>query len=323
MLLGNYITSAIRNLLGHKLFSFINIFGLAIGLAAVMLITLFVRDELSYDGFWEKSDRIYRLHFTGAVPGMDVVKFVSMPAIMRDAFMKDFPQTEHSTRILRQLPTVNNNNNFYQEDVMMVDADINDIFNFKVISGDLNSALSNTTDLVISESIAKKYFGEENPIGKILPINFESFEHDYRVAAVIEDLPENSMLEIKMMVLFNESDWQGTGMMENWLALSSQFYFTLPEGANIDELNNQMPDFIDRNFIAFKGGAVDKESDVISINALNIKDLHLKTEAEGDFRPKGSMSTVIIFSAVSVLILIIASINFMNLSTARASLRAK
>ncbi|MBL4603970.1 MAG: ABC transporter permease [Emcibacteraceae bacterium] len=301
----------------------INILGLAIGLTAVMLITLFVRDELSYDNFWKNADNIYRPGFTGAVPGLEVVKFTTMPTIMRDAFMKDFPQVTHATRITRHYPTIRVEDISFQDSVRLIDADIINIFDFNIIKGDPEVTLSNTNGLVISETIAKKYFGNEDPIGKIISINFEVYERDYQVGTVIEDIPDNSMLDIAMLAPFIESDWKDTGMTTNWLALTSYFYFTLTDGSDIEELNAQMPAFIDRNFIAFESPDIEKESDVVSIKSINIQGIHLKAEGSGEMRPKGNMNTVIIFSAVSVLILIIASINFMNLSTARASLRAK
>lgn len=323
MLIGNYLKSAYRNLLGHKLFSLINILGLAIGLTAVMLITLFVRDELSYDNFWENADNIYRPQFVGAVPGMEVVKFVAMPAIIRGAFMKDFPQTTHATRIMRNYPTIRIENNFFQDSVHLVDADISEIFDFNIIKGDIKTALNNTNGLVINETIAKKYFGTNDPIGQTISINFERYERDYQVGAVIEDIQDNSMLDVTILAPFVESDWEDTGLLTNWLALSLHFYFTLEDGSDIEEINAQMPAFIDRNVIAFENIPNTKTSEIIQIKSLNIQDIHLKAEGSGEMRPKGNMNTVIIFSAVSILILIIASINFMNLSTARASIRAK
>ncbi len=323
MLFRNYLKSAVRNLVGHKLFSVINIFGLAIGIAAVMLITLFVRDELSYDTFWEHADNIYRPQFTGAVPGMEVVRFVSSPLIIRDAFMKEFPQVTHSARIMQNYPTLRIQDNFFQETVQLVDPEITDIFDFKVISGDLDIALANNSGLIISQTGAIKYFGEENPIGKSISINFERFERDYQVAAIIEDIPTNSMLELNMMVPLVEADYKDTGMLTNWLALSNYFYYRVADGTNIKDINDQMPAFIDRNVIAFENIPNTETSDIIQLKSVNIQDIHLKAVGEGEMRPKGSMTTVIIFSAVSLLILIIASINFMNLSTARASIRAK
>lgn len=323
MLLENYLKSACRNLLGHKLFSLINILGLAIGLAAVMLITLFVRDELSYDKFWSNSDNIYRQQFLGAVPGMEIVKFVNTPMVMREAFMRNFPQVTHAARLTPNNPTLTIGANFFQENVTLVDEDIKNIFNFNVTAGQISNAFTKNTDLVITESTAEKYFPGQNPIGQIININFEIFQRDYEVVAVIEDTPVNSMLEFKILAPLNETDFENTGMLTNWLALSSHFYFTLSKGSDIGLINDQMPDFIDREVIAFQNIPNKRTSEIIEIKSLNIEDLHLFAEGGGEMRPKGSIDTVYIFSAVSISILIIASINFMNLSTARASLRAK
>lgn len=323
ILLGNYLISAYRNLLGHKLFSLINILGLAIGLAAVMLITIFVRDELSYDNFWKNSDNIYRPQFQATVPGMETVNFVVMPAIMRDSFMRDFPQVTNATHILGEIPTIRIGENFFQESFYLTNKDVIDIFDFELIAGNLNGALDRTTDVIISETLAEKLFGSENPIGKIIPADFERFKRDYEVIAVIEDTPENSMLKFEMIGLLNQDDWEETDVFKNWLSLSGQFYFALENGVDISVINDQMPSFIERNFIAFENIKDKKVSEIISLKSLNIQDLHLKAFGSGERRPKGNMTMVIIFSAVSILILIIAVINFMNLSTARASLRAK
>ncbi len=326
MLVGNYFKSAIRNLLGHKLFSVINIFGLAIGLAAVMLITMFVRDELSYDTFWDNAENIYRPQFVGSVPGMEVVKFVNMPLILRESFMRDFPQVTHATRMLQGNPSVKIGDDTFQQEIMLTDSDIIDIFSFDLVAGSFDNLFDNNNDIIVTRSVAEKYFGIEEAIGKIIPMDFDTFERDYRIRAVIEDTPPNSQLEFHVIGLLNEDDYRNngdSGLLTNWLALSSYFYYTLEDGSDIEIINDQMPDFIDRNFIAFAGGPVEKESEAIQIKSLNIRDLHLLAEGSGEMRPKGNMTTVIIFSAVSLLILIIAGINFMNLSTARAGMRAR
>ncbi|MCC3859908.1 ABC transporter permease [Pseudemcibacter aquimaris] len=323
MLLTNYFKSAYRNLLGHKLFSLINIMGLAIGLAAVMLITLFVRDELSYDTFWANADNIYRPQFEATVPGMETVNFVMMPAIMRDSFMKDFPQVTHAARLMRRTPNIKFGNTYFQDNFILTDKEIIDIFDFNVVAGSLDNALTKTTDVIINETLAEKYFGNDNPIGKIIPADFELYERDYEVVAVIEDTPENSMVDFQMIGLVNPDDWTETQTFTNWISLSNQFYFSVTDGTDISVINDQLPAFVERNFIALQNVKDKKISEMIFLEAVNIKDIHLKATGVGEWKPKGNMTMVIIFASVSVLILIIAAINFMNLSTARASLRAK
>ena len=137
MLLNNYLISAWRNIFKHKLFSAINIFGLAIGLAACILIALFVRDELSYDKFWSKADQIYRTHITFSVPGRDPMGMVMTPGPVIHAFKKDFPQIEYASRIARLKPTIIINNQYFVDDISLVDEDFINIFDLEPVTGDL------------------------------------------------------------------------------------------------------------------------------------------------------------------------------------------
>ncbi|MBT5072242.1 MAG: FtsX-like permease family protein [Kordiimonadaceae bacterium] len=325
MLLTNYIISAWRNIYNHKLFSAINILGLSIGLAAVMLIALFVRDEASYDNFWTKADRIYRTYITFNIPGRDSMISVQTPGPVIHALKKDFPQVENAARIFLSEPTIILNGNYFLEDISIVDADIINIFDFNVLSGDLVNAMSDFSSLVLNETVARKYFGEQNPIDQIITIEFGIFKKDYKVAAIIEDMPTNSQLNITAMVAIDEDAWKDRSyMFEQWFSTNTQLYFNLNEGANIADVEEQMEDFINRNFPRLPFGGTDtKTADLVSLSVMNVKDLHLKSVGMGEYRQRGSINSVLTFSAVAILILIIASINFMNLSTARASQRAK
>ena len=194
MLLTNYITSAWRNILRHKLFSIINILGLAIGLAAVMLITLFVRDEISYDTFWDNADNIYRLQMTFTLPGDDPDPSVSTTGPMIHAMKKEFPQIEFATRIRMIKPSISLHDRSFSDYIQLVDPAITDVLKFTVISGDFRQAINDANSIVLTQSQAIKYFGQDDPMGQILSIDLELFKRDFKVAAVIEDLPNNSEL---------------------------------------------------------------------------------------------------------------------------------
>ncbi len=325
MLFTNYLTSAWRNILNHKLFSAINILGLAIGLAAVMLIALFVRDELSYDNFWTKADNIYRAHISFFIPGRDPMNAVSMPGPVIHALKKDFPQITNATRIGQSNPTLVIDGNYFLEDISLVDSDIVNMFDFNVVAGDLSAALNDNSSLVLNQTIANKYFGEKNPINQVINIDFGVFKRDYKVAAIIKDMPTNSQINIKSMISIDEEAWKDEEyMFAAWFSINAQLFFELKEGENISTISDQINDFINRNFPLLPFAGPDKKmSDLITIKSVNIKDLHLKSIGFGEYRDRGDINTVLIFSAVATLILIIASINFMNLSTARASQRAK
>ncbi|MEZ5758520.1 MAG: ABC transporter permease [Emcibacteraceae bacterium] len=322
MLLKNYTISAWRNIYNHKLFSMINILGLAIGLASCMLIALFVRDELSYDKFWKNADNIYRMHQTFLPSGRPPMVFSASAGPIIHALEKDFPQVTHASREARQKATFIQNNRYFDERLTLADPDFVNIFDFTVIAGDLERTINDPNGLIINQSLADKYFPGGNALGQTLTINADVFEREFMIGAVIEDMPENSQLNTVAIVKIVEEEWKSQEwMFDSWFSVNSHLYFTVAPGTDIDDINKQMPAFIDRNFE--DGGSDDPVSSFVILNSQNIKDLHLLGPTNGEYQKMGSMTTVLTFSAVAVLILIIASINFMNLSTARASGRAR
>lgn len=324
MKIAHYVLASWRHILKNKLFSAINILGLAVGLAAVILISLFVRDELSYDTFWSKADNIYRTETTLKSPNRDDMNFVVTPGPVMHALKKDFPQIEYAARVKKQEPTLIQNGNIFVEEIALVDPDIIYIFDFNVLKGDLKAALDINTGLALNETMAEKYFADREPIGKILTLDFDEYKRDYVVTAIFEDLPKNSQFELSSMALAVEDDWvDQTWIYQQWFSLGAQLYYTTFPGTDIGEIQDQMPDFIDRNVPNQSNDPNRKVSDFYLLNSLNVKDLHLKAFGMGEYRVRGSINTVIIFSAIAVLILVIAIINFVNLSTAKASQRAK
>lgn len=323
MLLGNYLVTAWRNILRHKLFSIINILGLAIGLAAVMLITLFVRDELSFDGFWNNADNMYRIHVQVDVPGKDPEYHSAGPPPLAEAFRKDFPEIEAVTRILFARPNAIVDGINIETYIEFVDERIFDILEVKTVYGDMSSALNDYNSLVLNQSQAIKLFGDVNPIGKNLTMDIARQIIDFKITAVIEDSPDNTMVPIHGLALLNEDYFNGN-MIKSWYRNFFFTFFTVNPDVNLDNLVKRFPDFINRNYpkVPFAGPEV-KPAEVIQLSIMNVKDLHLKANGQFETGVKGNMNTVVIFSVVALLILIIASINFMNLSTARASVRAR
>lgn len=325
MLLTNYFTSAWRNIFKHPLFSAINIVGLAIGLASFILIALFVRDEISYDSFWKKADDIYRSHITFSVPGRDPMYIAMTPGPAVHALKKDYPQVEHATRLSIQEPTVIVNNQYFVDYITLVDAEFSQIFDLDIVAGDVTAALDDTTSIVLSETLAEKYFGVQDPMGKTITIDFNVFKKDYVVTAIIKDMQKNSMVQADAIIAIDEPAWiEQPNMFDAWFSTNSQLFFTVPIGTRINDLANTLPDFINRNFPKLPFGGDDIEtSDMITMEFKNIQELHLSAIPDGEYHETGNKNTVIVFATVAVLILFIASINFMNLSTARASSRAK
>ena len=322
MLITNYITSAWRNILRHKLFSIINILGLAIGLAAVMLIALYVRYETSYDSFWKNADNIYRVHTTFKAPGQDPQSLVLSAAPTVEAMAKDYPQIERFARLNARDRTVTFGDKIFQDEITVADKEILEIFNFSAIAGNLTTALNDNNGLVLTESIAQKYFGSINPIGQVLTIATPDLTKDYQVTAVIEDLPSNSIIGFKILIPVVPDELK---FFKFWYNTSVQSYFTVPADTNISVIEETLTGFVDRNFPPLPfGDKSQKVSDVMTLSIMNMKDLHLYSKGIGDWwMPPGDIVAITIFIAVAILILIIASINFMNLSTARASRRSQ
>ncbi len=325
MLLTNYLLSAWRNIFKNPLFSAINILGLAIGLASCILIALFIRDEISYDKFWTKADSIYRSHITFSVPGRDPMYIAMTPGPVIHALKKDFPQVENAARISVQEPTVIIDNKYFVDFITLADPEFTTLFELEVIAGDATNALNGLSNIILNESLAKKYFGNENAVGKMLTLDFDVFQREYVVAAVIKDMRENSMVKAEAIIAIDEPAWiEQPYMFDAWFSTNSQLFFSLLPGTILDDLDNLLPDFVNRNFPKLPFGGEDaKTSDMITMEFMNIKDLHLNGNSDGEYHESGNKNTVTIFATVAVLILFIAAINFMNLSTARASSRAK
>ncbi len=325
MLLTNYFVSAWRNIYKHKLFSAINILGLAIGLASCILIALFVRDEISYDKFWSNADNMYRVHLTFNVPGRDPMKLAMAPGPVIHAWKKDFPQVTHASRLSQREPTVIIGDRYFVDDITLVDPDFPEIFDLNAVSGDLTNAFIGFDNIVLNETLANKYFGSKQAVGQIITLDFGSFQRDYNVAAVIKDMPKNSQVIPKALITIDEPAWkEQPWMFDAWFSTNAQLYFKLSDTTNIESINRELPAFVNRNFPKIPiGGDNVKNSDLIIMSTMNVKDLHLAPSRDGEYQDRGNKNTVMIFATVATLILIIAAINFMNLSTARASQRAK
>ncbi len=324
MLLTNYLKTAWRNMLRHKLFSAINILGLAIGLAAVMLITLFVRDELSFDSFWEKADRTYRIHVQLDVPGQDPDYSNASPPPLAEAMRADFPELEAVSRVMKTRPVVLIDGERREIWFDLIDAPALDIFDVTFIQGSKDTALPDKNSIVLNQTQATQFFGDKNPVGETINVEFGPNPVDYRITGIIEDAPANTMVPIQGLAILND-DLFGGNMNRAWYRNFAMTFITLRPGDDIENITARFPDFIARHYprVPFAGPDT-KPEDVVTLTAMPIKDLHLNPQGESfEFGSRGDKTTVLTFSAVALLILIIASINFMNLSTARASIRAK
>ncbi|MFC1513798.1 ABC transporter permease [candidate division KSB1 bacterium] len=324
-MLRSYIKVALRDMLKYKSFSIINIFGLAIGMACFILIFSYVQFELSYDRFHKDHENIYRIVLDRQFP-TSTFKYSVVGAGMCRNVVDDLPEVLDGTRILRGGEVVigYGDKTFFENGVFFADSSYFDIFSHEVISGNLNTALNGPNKVVINRTIAEKYFGEEDALNKTVRFNNGNFT----VTAVIEDIPLNSHFHFDFLVSL--STIPNIYDSNIWVAYSVYTYVKLIDGALPGDIVAKIPELIKiyagPQIVEVTGNSFDNylaagNNYIYSLQ--NLADIHLYSDYTYEIEPNGSMTYVYIFSIIAILILIIACINFMNLSTARSSRRAK
>ena len=326
-MLRNYFIVAIRNILRQKFFAFINIAGLTIGITATLFIILYVVDELSYDRFHTNIDQMYRVGLHGRLGGQDV-RVVSTPPPLVAALKDEVPGVEDAVRLwARNNVIIKYEENVYTEDnVFFTDSSFFSFFSFKLIEGDSKTALTEPNSIVLTENTAKKFFGDENALGKML--TFGNDNTAMKVTGVTMNPPSNSHIKFDYLVSFSSNDF---GISDQWLSNSLNTYFIINENADINQIesklnNDIIPKYVGPQIQQFLGISLDQflEDDGAYGYFINaVKDIHLYSDVDGELEPPGDISYIYIFSAIGLFILIIASINFMNLSTAKSAGRAR
>ncbi|PTB93428.1 ABC transporter permease [Marivirga lumbricoides] len=321
----NYIKIAWRNLLKKKVYSFINIAGLGMGMACCFLIYMYVQDELSYDQYHEKKDRIYRvIHGFSESSESDNVKpdyyEVWGNAPVGQALANDFPEIEKIVQFSGRADILlrKGEKMFQEEEVFFMDSTAFDVFSWKLLKGDPNTALVAPFSIVLTESIAEKYFGDEDPLGKTLEgdeSGGRSNKGIYTVTGIIEDVPENSHFKFNTLISMSTFKQRRPEIFDWWGYVDFYTYFLVNEEFNLEAFQKKVPEFLDRR--------VDENLEGYHIKAEPLEEIYLSSSALRQPGELGSMSNIYIFSVVGLFILFIAIINFMNLSTARSMDRAK
>ena len=323
-MLKNYITIAWRNLLKKKAYSFINIFGLGLGMTCCFLIFMYIQDELSYDTYHEKGDRIYRLTH-GSLPSEDQPEnaaanpfWVWHNAPVGTALKSYFPEIDKVVQFSgsSDILLTDGENSFQEEGVFFMDSTAFDIFSWKVIKGDSKNALTAPYSMVMTESTAKRYFGNEDPIGKTLKGSDSpgrSGAGDYTVTAVIEDIPSNSHFTFNMLLSLNTFRQYWPEVFESWGYVDFYTYFLVNQNFDLAAFKQKIPDFL----------AARQDNPRYTVHVEQMKDFYLRSDADRQPGETGSLSNIYVFSVIGIFILVIAMINFMNLSTARSMERAK
>jgi putative ABC transport system permease protein len=325
-MLKNYFKVAFRNLWKNKTYSFINIVGLAIGLSCFLLILLYVLDELSFDRYNQKADRTYRINSDIRFGGSDLHLPVTSD-MMGEVLKKDYPQVEQYTRIYNSNGSklIRKGNDYINEfNVAHVDSTFFDVFTLPSIAGDAKTALNQPNTVVITESTAKKYFGTTEVLGKTFETNDKTI---YKITAVIKDIPNNSHFKFDFLFSMKNVDYQ----WGQFLSHNFHTYIVLKKGVDYIAFEKNFAQYINSYVMPqakqfMQVNSIEdfrKAGNKLDYSLTPLTKIHLYSDRSFDLTPSGNIQYVYIFSAVAIFILLIACVNFMNLTTARSSSRAR
>jgi len=311
----NHFKVAIRHLLRSKVYSVINIFGLTIGITATLLILMYVANELSYENFHTQRKRIYRVEADFGLSGSKM-RFAGVMPALAPALVEKVPDVENAVRLLLEYHAEFevSEKHFDEQRVFFADPTLFDVFSITLLKGDKNRVLRQPFTMVITEKIAEKYFGDEDPIGKSLLFKKE---YPVTVEGVIKDIPPNTHLRCEMIISLCSYESMGKALsLQQWSHVGEVYtYLLLKERRLPENLLESMDDVLRENNSDF--------AKMITFRLMRLTDIHLKSDAIVDLGSKGNMLYVTVFSCVAFLTLLIACFNFMNLSTARSLRRMR
>ena len=322
----NLLKIAFRNLWRQKISSLINILGLSIGLASSLVIFLFVYKEMNYDNFHKKGNNIYKVYQHGKVNGEESMDAWT-PVPLAEAILSECPEVSNTVRLYQSdnMVITHDQKYFNIKHALYADSTFFEVFSFKIIQGNKNNALSGPCSVVLTESVAGKIFGKENPLDKT--IMFENDGRLYRVKGISKDPPDNSHFEYDMLVSM-DAFWDNNS--DFWLRNNLNTYVMLQDGASPQDLEAKFPDMI-KKYIGPQlqqvlGQSLEEflsKDNWLKYQLQPISDIHLNASINHGLKPSGSRKSIYIFSVIGILIILIAGINFINISTSRSTLRAR
>jgi putative ABC transport system permease protein len=310
-MLANYLKSALRNIVKQKAFFFINMVGLAIGIAVCLLLYLWIVDEWSYDRYHEKADRIYRVVSQSEFDGK-IDRHASTPAPLGPALLDEFPEIVKAVRFYSNTWLVGYESKRYYERVFFADPEVFDVFTFPLARGDPESALREPYSLVISETLSRKYFGDDDPIGKTLTFDEK---RDYTITGVMKDVPANSHFHFDILASFRTFSGK---TLTAWGMSNYKTYILVSEGFSAESLTAKMPDFVEK-YAGSEASRVYKRTFPLQ----PLTSIHLHSHLRGESEPNREMATISIFTVIALFVLLIACLNYVNLASARMARRAK
>lgn len=329
-MLRNFFKTAIRNLFRQKVYSLINLFGLSIGIASFVIILIYVQHELSYDKFFKDSEKLYRV---GLKYNIDGIVFYSAlnPVPLAEGLKQEFPEIENVTRLYNKFFSGGytyvkyKDQQFREDKVFWADSTIFNVMGIELLKGNKDEALRNTNSVVITQETATRYFGDEDPIGKLLKFDDGNI---YNVTGVAKSFPINSHIHFDILASIHTN--KRLIRHPDWIDVKNYVYLRLKDGAKIEQLRDQMQEF-QKKYLSPEVKYITKldyddfieKGNEFSFYFEPVKDIHLKTIFDSNPEPQSDIKRVIIFGIIGVVILLIACINFINLTTAIATQRAK
>jgi putative ABC transport system permease protein len=322
----SYLKMTWRNILRHKGYSLINIAGLAVGMACCILIVMYVSDELSYDGFHEKGRRIFRANTISSV-GSNTRSYAVVPSVFTEGIAESVPEVEAWTRVIQfgSARMRYEDNTYELSNQILVDPDFFEIFTFPFIAGDPSTALDDPDALVITEELAVRIFGRRDPIGETLfPAAVGAPQKPMRIAGIIDNIPKNSNLQFKAVSPLSTFQYLA-GTEGPPPALLDPYYcrlggyFLFKQDIDADAMSEKIDAVAQDKW----GEVYRSRSTTRQFFLLNIRDIHLRSPNQDEPGPAGDINTVYLFTAIALLVLLIACFNFINLSTAKSANRAR
>jgi len=322
----NYLKTGLRNIFKHKFYSLINISGLTIGIAAAIFIVIYISDELSYDRFHENIDHMYRVSLHGKLGGQEIETVATCPPLAA-AMADEIPEVSASCR-LRALGgvVIRYNDNVYTEDQLFhTDSNFFEFFSFRLLDGDPKSCLVEPQSIVMTKAMAKKYFGEEPAVGKLLTVG--DGNETFKVTGVVDEAPSNSHIKFNFLISASTADDLSSGV---WLNNYLNTYFTIYPGSDLDNVQSKLDSMVIKYvgpvLVQFLGISLEEflqQEGAYGYGIGAVSDIHLHSTLQHELEPPGSVMYIFILSAIGIFLIIIACINFMNLSTAKSSGRAR
>lgn len=326
-MLKNYFKIALRNIRNKKFYSLLNLLGLSIGITAGILIIIYIQDELSYDKFHSNVENKYVLGLTGKL-GNQEIRGIFTPPVLANTILEEIPGVEKVTRTNRtgDLVVRNGDRAFTEKKVYWADSTFYDFFGYELLRGDTRTVLDAPNKAVLTESTAKKFFGSEDPVGKTIVVGND--RTSYQVTGVTADPPHNTHFRFDILLSFSSTEYSRS---EQWLSNSINTYIELNPNVDLQQIEDSFDDivlkYVGPEMEQFTGATMDQmmeQGNEYGYFAVPILDLHLHTAGvDMSFEPPGDIRYVYIFSVIGIFLILIASVNFMNLYTASAAGRAR